>query len=316
MDILQKTLDFCIRQQTILGFSIVSLLTAASEHVFSFVTFKCPCNSENMVYGCCFLLVPAFILLLLGYMVNARTWNLLTGSCSPEKCLQCRSLGTSACYFEVLVPVTARALVAPLTWVAVALLGANFYECAASGSSLAKRLFCKDNATDCQEKLLKMPCDEELSARISSEWLSLRAQSQLIGLLLIAGIMTVALFSTCVSRCCSPVSYLQLQFWKTYSKEEQEVFEKKAKEHATKLAERNTNSFFEATDPAPFHTPSKEEWRKISFSYLFNSREPYYSMIHKYASTSGHNSAEFDEEGQELIPLAFANEAQAAESSL
>ncbi|NXT72250.1 CAHM6 protein, partial [Chaetops frenatus] len=316
MDRLHKALDFCMRHQTILRYSIVSLLTAAGEQIFSSVVFKCPCNSGNMLYSSSFLLAPAFILWLLSYMVNARTWRLLTGRCSPEKHLQGSPCGACARLCQLLVPMTAKALVAPLTWIAVALLGANFYECAASGSSLTKRLFCKDNAPDCQKQLFKMPCDEKLSAEISSEWLSLQAQSQLIGWFLIASILTVALISTCVSRCCSPVSYLQLKFWKIYSQKEHELFEIKAKEHATKLAERNINCFFEATDPAPFHTPSNEDWQKISFLYTFNSQEQYYSMIHKYVSTNRGNNAKFKEEGQDLTVLAFVDEAQTDVSGL
>ncbi|NXL72925.1 CAHM6 protein, partial [Leptocoma aspasia] len=316
MNRLHKAVDFCIHHQTILGYSIVSLLTAGSEHIFSSVVFKCPCSSGNMLYGSSFLLAPAFVLLLLGYMVNARTWRLLTGKCSPEKHLQCSPWGTCAHFCQLLVPMTAKALVAPLTWIAVALLGANFYECAASGSSLTERLFCKDKSTDCQNQLFKMPCDEELSAKISREWLSLQAQSQLLGWFLIASIMTVALISTCVSHCCSPVSYLQLKFWKIYSKKEHELFEMKAKEHATKLAERNTNCFFEATDPPPFHTPSNEDWKKISILYTFNSQEQYYSMIHKYVSTNRGNSAKFKEEGQDLTVLAFVDEAQESVSGM
>ncbi|XP_031957426.1 LOW QUALITY PROTEIN: calcium homeostasis modulator protein 6-like [Corvus moneduloides] len=294
MDRLRETLDFCIRHQTILGSSAVSLLTAATEHIFSSVVFKCPSNSGNMVYGSFFLLVPAFILLLLGYMVNTRIWHQLTGGCSQEK--ECSASESCAHFCQVLVPVTARALVAPLTWIAVALLGANFYECAASGSSLTQRLFCKDKGPDCQEKLFKIPCDVELAAHIPGDRLSLQAQSQLIGWFLIASIMTVALISKCVSRCCSSVSYLQHKFQKIYSKEEQEVFEIKAKEHATKLAERNTNCFFTTTDPAPFPTPSKEEWRKISLLCTFDSQEVYYDTIHKYTSKKGGQSAESMEE--------------------
>ncbi|NXJ18191.1 CAHM6 protein, partial [Dicrurus megarhynchus] len=294
MDRLREALHFCIRHQTILGYSAVSLLMAATEHIFSSVVFKCPCNSRNIVYGSFFLLVPAFILLLLGYMVNTRIWHQLTGSCSWEK--KCSSSETCAHFCQVLVPVTARALVAPLTWIVVALLGANFYECAASGSSLIGHLFCKDKGPDCREKLFTIPCDEELSAQISSERFSLQAQSQLIGWFLIASIVTVALISKCVSRCCSSVNYLQHKFQKIYSKEEQEVFEIKAKEHATQLAERNTNCFFKATDPAPFPTPSEEEWQKISLLCTFDSQEVYYNMIHKHVSKKGGKSAESKEE--------------------
>ncbi|XP_074676846.1 calcium homeostasis modulator protein 6 [Strix aluco] len=311
---LHKALDFCIRHQTILGYSIVSLLTAASEHIFSSVVFKCPCNSKNMLYGSVFLIVPAFILFLLGYMVNARTWRLLTGSCPPEKRCSCSPWGVCARYCLILMPVTAKASVAPLTWIAVALLRASFYECAASGSSLIKDLVCKDKGQECHKLMVKLPCDEKLSEKISSEFLALQAQSQLIGWFLIASIMTVALISTCISRCCSPVSYLQLKFWKIYLKKEQELFEIKAKEHATRLAEINTNCFFEATDPAPFQTPSNEDWRKVSFLYTFNSQEQYYSMIHKYVNTNRGNSVRFGEGHQNPPGLGFVDEENASES--
>ncbi|NWI92873.1 CAHM6 protein, partial [Pitta sordida] len=313
MDKLRGALDFCIRHQTVLGYSIVSLLTAASEHIFSSVVFKCPCNSGNVLYGSVFIIVPAFILLLLSYMVNARIWRLLTGSCLSEKCCNCSPWGTCALCCQVLVPVTARALVAPLTWIVVALLRANFYECAASGSSLIKNFICKGNE-DCRKQLPKVPCGEKLPTEISSEYPSLEAQSQLIGWFLIAGIMTVALISTCVSRSCSPVSHLQLKFWKIYSKKEQELFEIKANEHATKLAEINTNCFFEATDPAPFQTPSNEDWWKISLLYKFSSQEQYYSMIHKYVNTNRGDSTKFEEGDQNPTVLGFVDEAHAIES--
>ncbi|KAF1430986.1 Calcium homeostasis modulator protein 6, partial [Spheniscus magellanicus] len=314
MDKLRGAMDFCIRHQTVLGYSIVSLLTAASEWIFSSVVFKCPCNSSNVLYGSVFLIVPAFILLLLGYMVNTRTWRLLTGSCPPQKRCSSSPWGTCTRYCIVLVPVTARALVAPLTWIAVALLRASFYECAASGNSMIKNLMCKDKEPECHKLLVKIPCDEKLSKNVSGEFLSLQAQSQLIGWLLIASVMTVALISTCVSHCCSPVSYLQLKFWKIYSKKEWELFETKAKEHAARLAEININCFFEATDPAPFQTPSNEDWQKISILYTFNSQEQYYSMIHKYVNTNRGNSVRFGEGDQRPPVLGFVDEASADES--
>ncbi|NXQ41063.1 CAHM6 protein, partial [Catharus fuscescens] len=296
MNKFHKVLDYLTQHRKVLGYSTMSLLTVGIEQIFSSVVFKCPCNSAsgNMLYGFSFLLAPAFILLLLGYMANARTWLLVTGKCSQEKHLQ-RSAERGCPGLCQFLQTTAKASVAPLTWIAVALLGANFYECAASGTSLAMYYFCKESRPDCPTQLIKTPCDKELSANIASEQLSLQAQSQLLGCLLIAIMTTVALTSACFIHCCSPVSYLQLKFWKIYSKTECQVFETKAKEHATKLAEINTNCFFEATDPAPFHTPSREDWQKISSLYTFDPQEQYYSMIHEYVNTNGGNSAKFEE---------------------
>lgn len=148
MEKLRGMMDFCIRHQTILGYSIMSLLTAASEQIFSSVVFKCPCNSGNMLYGSVFLIVPAFILFVLGYMANTKMWRLLTGSCRAEERCSRSPWGTCTHYCHVLVPVTARILVAPFTWIVVALLRASFYERAASGSSLIKNLMCKDKGEE------------------------------------------------------------------------------------------------------------------------------------------------------------------------
>ncbi|NXT39691.1 CAHM6 protein, partial [Pelecanoides urinatrix] len=311
MDKLRGVLDICIRHQTVVGYSIVSLLTAVSEHIFSSVVFKCPCNSGNMVYGFAFLIVPAIILFLLGYMVNARMRRLLTGSC-PEKscscsCSPCRILASHPC---ILLEETVRASVAPLTWIAAALLTGSFYVCAASGNSLIKNFPCKDKGQECHEQLVKIPCDKN----IPGEFLSLQAESQLFGWLLIACIVIIALISKCVIHCCSPVSYLQLKFWKIYSKKEEEVFEIKAKEHATRLAEINTKCFFEFTRPEEFKTPSNEDWRMISFLYTPSSQEQYYSTLHKYVNTNRGQSDTF-REGDQIPPgFGFVDEISANES--
>ncbi|NXU50055.1 CAHM6 protein, partial [Turnix velox] len=324
MDKLRGVMDFCIRHQTFLGYSIVSLLTAATEQIFSVVVFKCPCTPGNVLYGSAFLLAPAFILFLLGFMVNSKVWRLVTGSCPSEKGCRCNPCGTCKCYCLLLMPVIARILVAPLTWLAVALLRASFYECAASGSSLIKNYMCKDKPSTgeeekCHELLLRIPCNAKLFEEekdLSTKFLSLQAQSQLLGWLMIATIMTVALILTCINRCYSPVSYLQLMFWKIYTKKEQELLKTKATEHAAKLAEINTKCFFEATDPAPFQTPSNEDWRKISFLYAFHPEEQYYSMIHKYVNTNRGSSTRFGTGNQNLPVLGFVDEANISEAGL
>lgn len=179
MDKFQKVLDYFTKHWKVLGYSTVSLLTVGLEQIFSSVVFKCPCSSAsgNMLYGFSFLLAPAFILLLLGYMVNAQTWLLVTGKCSQEKHLQHGAGRACPCLCQLL-QMTAKASVAPVTWIAVALLGGNFYECAASGTSLALCYFCKEDGTDCPIQLIKTPCDKELSANMATERLSLQAQSQ------------------------------------------------------------------------------------------------------------------------------------------
>ncbi|NXR13079.1 CAHM6 protein, partial [Semnornis frantzii] len=330
MDQLKHVLGLCTRHQDVLRCSMVSLLTAVCEYVFSAVLFKCPCNSDNMLYGIVFLLVPAFILLLLGCIWNTKMWQLVTGCyfdkrCSPQHC----NFNLCKSYTYTLIEILFRASVAPLTWVAVALLGASFYECAASGNDIIKNFLCKDKGKMCRAQVAKLPCNETLS-EMSKGTLNLQAQSQLIGLLLILCIVIMGVISTCVNHCCSPVSYMQLKFWRIYLKKENKIFEIKAKEHATTLAEININSFFLTADQTPpqilstgqpaapraFQTPSNEDWQKISLLYSFIPQEQYYSMIHKFVNTERGSTGRFPEGNQNPSVLDFVDEVDLSDSGV
>ncbi|XP_006809058.1 calcium homeostasis modulator protein 6-like, partial [Neolamprologus brichardi] len=104
----------------------------------------------------------------------------------------------------------------------------------------------------------------------------------ILGWLLIALIMLTNLLLTCVARCCSPVSYLQLQFWKAYVHEESTLLDSYTAKHAKAFAERNLKSFFEKTPPENVLTPSNRDWQKISSLYRFTSKDTYYSTLHRY----------------------------------
>ncbi|XP_053880250.1 calcium homeostasis modulator protein 6-like [Malaclemys terrapin pileata] len=306
MEKFRTVLDFCLSHQKVLGYSVVSLLTAGSERLFSAVAFQCPCNSWNMLYGSVFLLVPALILFLLGYLLNVRAWRLFTGCCAPGRCCCIIHRRRFWRYVGVLWLMTVSAAVAPLTWIAVALLGANFYECAVSGSSLLQRHLCQGRGTECHEQVARIPCGGTLPKEAQT-FVSLQTQSQVLGWILIASIMALVLAVTCINRCRSPVSFLQLRFWKIYLEKEREVFERKAKEHATKLAERNLKCFFESTEPEPFQTPSNKDWQQISSLYAFNTKGQYYSMIHKYVSANRGTSIKSTEEDMFSPALGFVD---------
>ncbi|XP_009895702.1 calcium homeostasis modulator protein 6 [Dryobates pubescens] len=309
MEQLKHIHDFCTRHQTVLGYSVVSLLTALTEYIFSSVVFKCPCNSDNAVYGTVFLLVPAFILFLLGCISNVRVWRLVTGCQKEECCSRCCS---------VMTPPIARALVAPVTWIAVALLGGSFYECAASGLSLIKNLLCTDKGKVCLSKAATIPCNSTLAKEVTKQSLSLQAQSQLIGWFLILSIVIVGVISTCISHCCSPISYMQLKFWKIYMKNEKKLFDAKAEEHSAKLAEINVNHFFHPSDPRPgdqtgFQTPSNDDWKKISLLYNFNPEKQHYSLLHEFVKTNRGTTDGFREGNQNPSILGFVDDVELSE---
>ncbi|XP_063166906.1 calcium homeostasis modulator protein 6-like [Candoia aspera] len=298
MEKVRPVLDFFLSHQKLLGYGAVSLLTAGGERVFSVVVFKCPCNSWNMLYGGAFLLMPALILFLLGLLLSARSWKVLTGCCSKGKPWKCPHGGRLQRYLQVLVFVILGASVAPFTWIAVALLGGSFYECTATGSPILQRYVCKGKGEECITSLLKVPCLSTSSPSKEMEILSsLRAQSQVFGWILISSVFTVTLLSTCIIRCRSPVSVLHLAFWKIYLEKEQQLFETKAKEHASRLAERNLKTFFDCTELEPFQTPSTKAWDNISSLFAFNPKDSCYSMIHKYVSQKSQRASIKSAEG-------------------
>ncbi|XP_077157623.1 calcium homeostasis modulator protein 6 [Paroedura picta] len=297
MDKFRTVLDFCLSHQKVLGYGAVSLLTAGSERIFSVVVFKCPCNSWNLLYGSVFLLVPALILFLLGLLLNTRGWKVLTGCCSRGGLFRRSRTGRICRYLRVLWLVVLGAAVAPLTWIAVALLGGHFYECAASGSTIMQSFLCPGKSIQCPKEMLQVPCAGGSLQEMQDLLMSLRAQSQVMGWILISSVTILALISTCISRCRSPVSILHLAFWKIYMAKEQELFEVKAKEHATMLAERNLKCFFDSTELEPFQTPSTQSWQAISSLFAFNPEEHYYSMIHKHVSSKNKHGSIKSAEG-------------------
>ena len=106
-----------------------------------------------------------------------------------------------------------------------------------------------------------------------------------MGWLLIASVMLSNLLLTCLARCSSPISYLQLKFWRAYAQEEGELIESYNAKHAKELAQRNLQSFFNQKPAEPIITPSNKDWEKISALYKFSTKGQYYSTLHRYVET-------------------------------
>ncbi|XP_054424877.1 calcium homeostasis modulator protein 6 [Pteronotus mesoamericanus] len=284
MDKLKTVLDLHLKYHGALGCGLVTVLTAGMERIFSTVVFQCPCSATwNLAYGLVFLLVPAVTLFLLGYLLSARTWRLLTGCCAPGSCTCCGSEGQRG--ILVLAQLSGKAAVAPLTWLAVALLGGSFYECAASGSEVLARRLCSGRDSNCIALLPLVPCGNQQAADVMDLQKDLKAQSQVAGWILIAVIIIALVIFVSVTRCRSPVSFMQLNFWKIYSEQEQKIFKSEATEHATKLAENNVKCFFDSSHPKGENkTPSMEAWQQISSVYTFNPKGQCYSMLDKYVN--------------------------------
>ncbi|KAK2815418.1 hypothetical protein Q5P01_025885 [Channa striata] len=270
-------------KQTNLGFGLVALLTAGGEQIFSSAVFRCPCSELSFLYGLVFLLVPALALLLLGYILNKKMWKLVTGLCQGKaKVCRWRKLAATG---TALFQISTTALVAPSSWIAVALLNGNYYECAMTGTNISalNKHLCQDQSSQCEKELRRFPCGK-ISTQADREdvLLSLRAQSQILGWLVIASLMLSSLLLNCAARCASPISYLQLKFWKVYVQEESDLMDSYTCKHAKELAERNLVSFFKQTPPANITTPSNMDWETISSLYKFSTKDQCYSTLHQY----------------------------------
>lgn len=178
-----KTVLNIAQKQSNFGFGLVALLTAGGEQIFSSVVFKCPCNELNFLYGMVFLLVPALALLLLGYILSKRMWKLLTGVCQhrAKLCRWRNLLAAATAFFQI----STTAMVAPSSWIAVALLSGNYYECAMTGTNLSayNQHVCKDTKTKvlCEMELHRLPCGKGSQVPPSARedvLQALRAQSQ------------------------------------------------------------------------------------------------------------------------------------------
>ncbi|XP_032341309.1 calcium homeostasis modulator protein 6 isoform X2 [Camelus ferus] len=139
-----------------------------------------------------------------------------------------------------------------------------------------------------------------------STWWSLSKNLTLLqvtGWVLIAVVIVVLLICTSVSRCLSPVSFLQLKFWKIYVEQEQEILKAQATEHATELARENIKCFFECSHPKEYNIPSIKDWQQISSLYTFNPKEQYYSTLHKYVNRKEKTQSIGSSEGDAVVPV-------------
>ncbi|KAF6719130.1 Protein FAM26E [Oryzias melastigma] len=285
MDNFKIVLQFLMDKKATIGYGVMALLTVGGERIFTMVSFQCPCNHEqNVAYGLTFLLGPAAVLFVLGFLASMKLWRLYTGCClKPQKL--CPRGNCFGC-FRVLLGIFTDACVAPVMWLSVALLNGIFYECAISGMN-DKRvvdLFCKNKTLTCQEELARVPCSRsKLSSSEQVELLLMfRAQSQILGWSIIITAAFVTLVGACYKNCRSEVSYLQLTFWRRYLEKEKQHFDELTAEYANKLAKRNLQSFFDRKKPEAMNLPDYKAWEEISAYYNFSKKEECYSILQHY----------------------------------
>ncbi|XP_069829747.1 calcium homeostasis modulator protein 4 [Dendropsophus ebraccatus] len=297
---LSSLISFLKSKESIIFNAIVALLTVGGQQLFSFFAFSCPCSpTENLRYGLAFLGVPALILLIVGFVFNDNTWRLFTGS-TYDYNIQERSRQSLLMKYKlicfVLGSVAGRALVAPVTWLAVTLLNGSYYSCAASEFANVERYdIFKNLSADARKfTLAQFPCAQLVPSNFSrvreEVLLELKYQSQVSGWLLIACVAVLFFIILCVARCCSPLTYLQLNYWTSYVNNEQTLFEKATDQHSKVYAMQNIKKFFGFSpgdkNVSEIRVPSSTDWRAVSGLDLLkvvNQEYCHYSLLHAWA---------------------------------
>ncbi|XP_001502745.1 calcium homeostasis modulator protein 4 isoform X1 [Equus przewalskii] len=256
--------------------SLIAALTIGGQQLFSSFTFRCPCQvGKNFYYGSAFLVIPALILLVAGYALRSQMWTISSEyccSCTPPH-RQIRPLERKlAClrFFSI----TGRALVAPLTWLAVTLLTGTYYECAASEFASVDHYPVFDNvsASKREEILAGFPCCKSAPSDVilvrDEVALLHRYQSQMLGWILITLATIAVLVSCCLARCCSPLTSLQHHYWTNQLHNERELFEQAAEQHSRLLIMQRIKKIFGfipgKEDIKHIRIPSCQDWREIS----------------------------------------------------
>ncbi|KAM3932706.1 calcium homeostasis modulator protein 4 [Leptodactylus fuscus] len=297
---LTSLIAFLKSKESIIFNAIVALLTVGGQQLFSFFAFSCPCSpTENLRYGLAFLGVPALILLIVGFVFNDNTWRLFTGS-TYDFSIQERSRQSLLMKYKlicfVLGNITGRALVAPVTWLAVTLLNGSYYACAVSEFASVDRyaIFKNMSAEARKLTLAQFPCAQLVPSNFSrvreEVLLELKYQSQVSGWLLIASVAIFFFLTLCVARSCSPLTYLHLKYWTSYVNNEQALFEQAADQHSKVYAMQNIKKFFGfspgSKNISEIRIPSRLDWRTISgldLLKIVNQDHCHYSLLHAWA---------------------------------
>uniref|UniRef100_A0A8C5PLJ7 Calcium homeostasis modulator family member 4 n=1 Tax=Leptobrachium leishanense TaxID=445787 RepID=A0A8C5PLJ7_9ANUR len=295
----QGVIRFLKSKESFLFNGFVALMTVGGQQLFSFFAFSCPCHhTQNLNYGLAFLGVPALILLIMGFVFNDNTWRLFTNSANhfsiQEYSRQSILIRYKLICF-VLLSIIGRALVAPVTWLAVTLLNGSYYVCALSEFANVEHydVFRNFSAEARRSTLAQFPCSQLVPANLSKireeVLLELKYQSQVAGWLLIALVATAVFIVLCIARCCSPLTYLHLWYWTNYVSNEQTLFEEAADQHSKIYAKENIKKFF-GFAPGSKHVtdiriPSRCDWKAISgldIMQMVDSDHCNYSLLHSW----------------------------------
>ncbi|NWU98985.1 CAHM1 protein, partial [Upupa epops] len=239
---------------------ICGIMALASAQMYSAFDFNCPClPGYNLAYGLGILLVPPFILFLLGFVLNnnvsvlAEEWKRPQGQ---------RGKDPSVLRY-MFCSMAQRATIAPAVWVSVTLLDGKCITCAFCTSvpveTLGNASHHRLSQGEMKQVLARIPCKEIYDGQelIANEVAVryLRCISQALGWCFVLLMTTLAFLVRSLRPCFTQAAFLKSRYWSHYIDIERKLFDETCTEHAKSFAKVCIQQFFQgmSTDLAAAH---------------------------------------------------------------
>ncbi|XP_076824774.1 calcium homeostasis modulator protein 6-like [Clavelina lepadiformis] len=264
-------------------------VTGAIEQLVTLASYRCPCvslaelgpnctdvlltesgrcsNLLNIGYGLSFIIAPAIGLFLFGMVSNPKMWKTCTGFINKIK----RFKRDWVEILKTVSQIAAKATIAPITWVAIALLDGRFLACAIT--PLPYDIGRPTSQYDNCEKVA-------IASKVynSDDYLDKRSFSQVVGWILVSVLAIAGMIAYTVVQCVSPLTYYHAKYYKLYRAHEENEFNDEMNKKAQKDSEANVLKFMEKRR-------SKEIWDRISSVYDFQRDDKslaLYSYLHDW----------------------------------
>ncbi|CAN0181528.1 unnamed protein product [Bubo scandiacus] len=266
MDKFRMIFQFLQSNQESFMNGICGIMALASAQMYSAFDFNCPCLPHyNLAYGLGILLVPPFILFLLGFVLNnnvsmlAEEWRRPQGQRGKDP----------AVLRYMFCSMAQRAMIAPAVWVSVTLLDGKCITCAFCTSVPVETLGNTSHPGlsqgEMKRVLARIPCKEIYNGQelIANEVAVryLRCISQALGWCFVLLMTTLAFLVRSLRPCFTQAAFLKSRYWSHYIDIERKLFDETCAEHARSFAKVCIQQFFEgmSTDlaSARCHPPRK-----------------------------------------------------------
>ncbi|OPJ84255.1 calcium homeostasis modulator protein 1 [Patagioenas fasciata monilis] len=221
MDKFRMIFQFLQSNQESFMNGICGIMALASAQIYSAFDFNCPClPSYNLVYGLGVLLVPPFILFLLGFVLNnnvsmlAEEWRRPQGQRGKDP----------AVLRYMFCSMAQRAMIAPVVWVSVTLLDGKCITCAFCTSvpveTLGNTSHLGLSQGEMKQVLARIPCKEIYNGQelIANEVAIryLRCISQALGWCFVLLMTMLAFLVRSLRPCFTQAAFLKSRYWSHY----------------------------------------------------------------------------------------------------